>query len=79
MKKQSVILMFIFYFVLALGCVPAYDQEVLQEMQLENKPIKISEHEGVIVWKVRDTSPGGVGYVYYTTSKDKESQILNPR
>ncbi|WP_376960073.1 hypothetical protein ABNQ39_20395 [Azospirillum sp. A26] len=42
--------------------------------QSEQKPRMISEHDGVRVWKVKDTTPGGSSYVYFTTRGDTFEQ-----
>ena len=33
----------------------------------KNSPYKISETNGVSLWKVRDSTPGGADHVYFTT------------
>lgn len=42
--------------------------------QADNKPIKISEVEGVKLWKVKDSTPGGSSWVYFTSRGDTFEQ-----
>lgn len=39
----------------------------LTKAERENKPIKVSESDGVTVWRIRDDTPGGSRFIYYTT------------
>ncbi len=45
------------------GCNGMTEAEQLEK----NKPIKLAETEGVTLWKVRDSTPGGRVWIYYTT------------
>lgn len=53
-----------------VGCQADYKnskvREELEQTQKEEVPILICEKDGVRLWKVRDNTPGGPGYVYFT-------------
>ena len=34
---------------------------------IKNKPIKIAESEGFVLWKVKDETIGGKVWIYYST------------
>ena len=45
-----------------------------QVSQEDIKPTKIAEVDGVTLWKVRDRTPGGRPYVYFTTPTGQISE-----
>lgn len=56
-----------------VGCIPEPSQERLSA-QLEVKPELLCVKDGVKVWRVRDTLPGGNSFVYFTTPDGQVSQ-----
>jgi hypothetical protein len=49
--------------VLVCGCNLATEREQLEK----NKPIRIAEADGVTLWKVKDSTPHGRSWLYFTT------------
>ena len=53
----------VLFLVAVCGCNQISETEQLST----NKPTKLAESDGVTLWKVRDSTPGGKQWVYYTT------------
>lgn len=48
------------------GCGPTKSKEQVEIDQAKNEPILICERDGVKVYKIKDDTPGGTHYVYFT-------------
>ncbi len=74
--KVSMLLIFL----TTVGC-ENFDEDLYRQKQEEIQskciPLKITEKDGVTVWKVEDKTPGGKGYVYFT-SPSQNGLIINP-
>ena len=49
--------------VVLCGCNQMSEAEQLST----NKPIRVAESDSVVLWKIKDSTPGGKQWVYYTT------------
>lgn len=46
------------------------DERAGQANMALNEPVAIAHADGVTLWKVKDSTPGGALYVYFATSGD---------
>jgi hypothetical protein len=53
------------------GCEVTKEQ---QKVQLEQQVIMIATHDGITIYKVRDTTPGGGGWIYFSSTGDIQVQ-----
>lgn len=65
----------------------AYREAALREQQKDQIPSLITTHGDLQVWKIKDMTPGGSNYVYYTTrgdtfsdqGKGRQQHVLPPQ
>ena len=57
------------------GCDETEQRRQEQDRQSSERPVRIAEVDGIRVWKIRDTTPGGREFVYFVTGHPQSAVI----